>query len=383
VSGLRVGDVLAVLDELYPPALAESWDVVGLAIGSRDQPVARVHLAVDCTAAVIAEARAAGADLLVCHHPPFLRGITAVVADEPKGRLVTDAIAAGISVVVAHTNADLPAHSTVEALADLVGIGAGPDRRPLVPRPAPGGDEVDKIVTFVPPDHAAVVVDALTAAGAGRIGRYERCAFTLAGEGTYRPLPGAEPFSGTVGTVSAEPETRIEMVLDRSRRRAVTQALLAAHPYEEPAWDLYELAEVPDGSTGLGRVGDLTEPTTLGGVVDRLLAGLPPTPRGLNVAGDPDRPITRVAVQAGSGDDLFEQARRSGAELYVTSDLRHHPASDALAWEDAPALIDIPHWAAEWLWLPVAERELGRALGDRALPSTVSPLCTDPWTAHV
>jgi putative NIF3 family GTP cyclohydrolase 1 type 2 len=87
-------------------------------------------------------------------------------------------------------------------------------------------------------------------------------------------------------------------------------------------------------------------------------------------------------VQAGSGDDLFEQARRSGADLYVTSDLRHHPASDALAWDDAPALIDIPHWAAEWLWLPVAERALSRALGDRALPSTVSTLCTDPWTAH-
>ncbi len=376
---VTVGTVLDALDHLYPPDLAESWDVVGLAIGSRTQPVHRISYAVDCTAEVIEEARGRGADLLICHHPPFLRGLVAVDADEPKGRLVADALAGGLSVVVAHTNADLPRHSTVEALADLVGIG---DCRPLVPRTAPGTRALDKIITFVPAEHAAAVVDALAAAGAGRLGRYERCAFTSTGEGTFRPVDGATPYLGEVGRSEVVAETKIEMVLDRSRRRAVRDALRTAHPYEEPAFDLLELADVPDTSVGLGRVGDLDAPLPLAELVERLAVGLPATARGLNVAGDLGRPVSRVAVQAGSGDDLFAQARAAGAEVYVTSDLRHHPASDALAWTAAPALIDIPHWAAEWLWLPVVQRELDRVLEDRRLPSEVSLLCTDPWTSH-
>ena len=379
-GGLDVGEVLAALDELYPPALAESWDVVGLAIGSRSRPVHKINFAVDCTAPVIKEAADGGADLLVCHHPPFLRGLTAVDADEPKGRLVADALAAGLSVIVAHTNADLPRFSTVEALADLVGLDA--QRRPLVPRTMPGPGAVDKIITFVPEGHVSAVIDALAAAGAGHIGAYERCAFTSTGEGTYRPTAGARPFLGSVGSVERVGETKIEMVLDRSRRRAVRDALLAVHPYDEPAYDLFGLAEVPDASVGLGRVGDLVESVSLGELVDRLVAGLPETARGLNITGDVERLVTKAAVQAGSGDDLFAEVRGSGAEVYVTSDLRHHPASDALAWAGAPAVVDIPHWAAEWLWLPVVQRELDHALGDRAVPSTVSTLCTDPWTGH-
>ena len=378
-ESLTVGDVLDALDGLYPPALAEAWDVVGLAIGSRSQPVRRINFAVDCTAEVIADARADGAELLVCHHPPFLRGVTAVDADEPKGRLIADAFLAGVSVIVAHTNADLPQFSTVEALSELVGLG---EREPLVARTAPASESVDKIITFVPAEHAPAVIDALAAAGAGHIGRYERCAFTSAGDGTYRPTAGAQPYLGSVGNIERVSEIKIEMVLDRSRRRAVRDALLAVHPYDEPAYDVYELAEVPDVSVGLGRVGDLVAPVSLGGLVDRLIAGLPATARGLNIAGDLDRTISRAAVQAGSGDDLFAEARRSGADVYVTSDLRHHPVSDALAWTGAPALIDIPHWAAEWLWLPVVQRELDRTLGDRRVPSSVSIRCTDPWTSH-
>lgn len=380
IGGLDVGEVLAALDDLYPPTLAESWDVVGLAVGSRSFPVRKINFAVDCTSPVIKEAADGGADLLVCHHPPFLRGLTAVDADEPKGRLVAEALAAGVSVIVAHTNADLPRFSTVDALADLVGLDA--QRRPLVPRTIPGSVAVDKIITFVPVEHVSAVIDGLAAAGAGHIGAYERCAFTSVGEGTYRPTAGAQPYVGSVGSVERVGETKIEMVLDRSRRRAVRDALVAVHPYDEPAYDLYELAEVPDASVGLGRVGDLVDPMSLGELVDRLAAGLPGTARGLNFAGDVDRTIRRAAVQAGSGDDLFTEARRSGADVYVTSDLRHHPASDALAWADAPALVDIAHWAAEWLWLPVVQHELDRALGDRAVPSTVSTLCTDPWTGH-
>jgi dinuclear metal center YbgI/SA1388 family protein len=373
MSDLVVGDVVDVLDALYPPALAEDWDAVGLAVGSRSQPVTRIAYAVDCTTAVIAEARASAADLLITHHPPFLRGLAAVDLDHPKGGLVADALAAGLSIVVAHTNADVVPFGVVDALADVVGLA---ERRPLRPRPL----AMDKIITFVPPDHVEAVIDALAAAGAGHIGAYERCAFTSVGEGTFRAGEGAEPFVGRVGESASVPETRIEMVLVRPRRSAVLQALRSAHPYEEPAYDVLELAAEPSPGVGLGRVGPLRSPTTLRLLAERVADALPVTARGLLVAGEADRVITRAAVQAGAGDDLFAEVRRSGAEAYLTSDLRHHPAGEALAWPDAPALIDLPHWAAEWTWLPVAQRRVDEALGGRRVPSYVSMLCTDPWT---
>ncbi len=373
---LSVGEVLEILDTLYPPELAENWDVVGLAVGSRLQPVTRMLYAVDCTAAVIGEARTAGADLLITHHPPFLRGMTSVDLETPKGRIVADALSEGLSVITAHTNADVVRTGVVDALADAVGLA---QRRPLRPRPGPA---LDKIITFVPDDHVEAVVDALTAAGAGRIGNYERCAFTSTGQGTFRPTEGAEPFLGRVGESERVVETRVEMVLDRSRRREARDALLAAHPYEEPAYDLLELAALPSAEVGLGRVGELARPTTLDALADHLASVLPRTSRGLNVAGDLDRTVARVAVQAGAGDDLLDQARLAEADVYITSDLRHHPASESLAWPGAPALIDVSHWAAEWTWLPIVQRQVDEALGSRRVPSEVSQLCTDPWTAR-
>ena len=302
----------------------------------------------------------------------------AVDADEPKGRLVADALAGGLSVVVAHTNADLP-----RALHRGGPGRSGRDRRlPAAGAADRSGDARARQDHHLRPGrHAAAVVDALAAAGAGRLGRYERCAFTSTGEGTFRPVDGATRTS--VGSVAARvAETRSRWcstgpggVRSGTRCERLTRT-------RSPPSTCSSCADVPDASVGLGRVGDLDAPRPLAELVERLAVGLPATARGLNVAGDLGRPVSRVAVQAGSGDDLFAQARAAGAEVYVTSDLRHHPASDALAWTAAPALIDIPHWAAEWLWLPVVQRELDRVLEDRRLPSEVSLLCTDPWTSH-
>jgi dinuclear metal center YbgI/SA1388 family protein len=368
-----VADVIRVLEHAYPPATAEPWDAVGLAVGSRRAPVHAIAYAVDCTTTVVAEAATAGADLIVAHHPPFLRGLPAVDLAHPKGRLVGDLLSAGISVYVAHTNADIPPTGVAAALAEALGL---QQPRPLRTAAPPA---VDKLVTFVPAEHLDAVVDALDAAGAGRIGPYRRCTFRSVGLGTFTPQPGATPYRGQVGSEEQVPETRLEMVLPRSRRDGVVAALLAAHPYEVPAFDVLELAALPSPDTGLGRVGALADPLPLGEFADRVLAALPATPRGLLLAGDADRPVQRVAVQAGAGDDLLEEARQAGADAYVTSDLRHHPAGEAQAWDAAPALIDIPHWAAEWTWLPVVQRLVADQV---ELPSYVSRICTDPWTGR-
>ena len=119
---------------------------------------------------------------------------------------------------------------------------------------------------------------------------------------------------------------------------------------------MIELAESSNPEVGLGRIGRLPEELSVGEVADRLAAVLPATAAGIRIGGDLDRVARTVAVLPGSGDDLLETAHAMGADAYVTSDLRHHRASEALAWADAPALIDISHWAAEWIWLPVVER---------------------------
>ena len=375
-----LGTVTAVLERLYPAAGAESWDAVGLVCGDPGQPVRRVLLAVDPTAAVVDEALTWGADLLVVHHPLLLRGVHGVPASTPKGRIVHRLVRAGCGLFVAHTNADSASPGVSDALARVLGLA---DLRPLQPR---GAGALDKVVVFVPTADADPLVDALAAAGAGTIGDYSRCAWTTTGTGTFRPEQGADPSVGVVGEVARVPETRVEMVLPRARREAVVRALRASHPYEEPAFDVLELSD-PGRDTGLGRVGRLETALTLEQFAALVATALPPTVQGVRVAGPPHAPVERVAVCGGAGDDLFDQVRASGADAYVTADLRHHPASEAreAAGDGPPYLVDVAHWASEWPWLAGCESRLVAALGDAGstVETRVSTTRTDPWTMHV
>lgn len=365
------------LTDAYPPRLAEDWDRVGLGCGDPDAEVRHVLFAVDATDAVVAEARALGAQLVVTHHPLLLRGVHAIRRDEPKGRVVMALLEAGMAQFAAHTNADAAREGVADALADALGL---VDTRPLAPA---AGAALDKVVTFVPPGHAAVLVEALAAAGAGAIGAYDSCAFTSEGTGQFRALAGADPFIGVPGELTRTPEVRVEMVLPRARRASVVRALLDAHPYETPAFDVIALADVASDE-GLGRIGTLAEPTTAAAVAGRLAAALPPTVGGVRLGGDPERVVRRVAVVGGAGDSFLDAVRATDADLYVTGDLRHHQAQDFLAWEHAPVLLDTSHWAAESLWLPRADA-LVRAraeAGGFEIATTVSRLRTDPWSAR-
>jgi dinuclear metal center YbgI/SA1388 family protein len=372
-AGVTLADVVGVLDRLYDPRWAAGWDAVGLVTGDPDQQVRRVLLAVDPVQAVIDEAVTWGADLLVTHHPLLLRPVHSVAATDPKGRAVTALVRAGIALHVAHTNADVADPGVSDALATAVGL---TDLRPLQPEPT---DPLDKLVTFVPEADAERVVDALSAAGAGRLGDYERCAFTSAGTGTFTPLAGADPAIGRVGEREQVAETRIEMVLARHRRTAVVAALRSAHPYEEPAFDLVELVALA-GVRGLGRVGTWPAGGTLADFAGQVAAALPATAAGVRVGGDPDRPVRTVAVCGGAGDDLFADVRAAGVDAYVTADLRHHPASEALE-HGGPGLVDVSHWASEWPWLADCARLLRDGLGAGAdtVETRVSTLVTDPW----
>ncbi len=373
----RLSDVVAVLDELYDPRWAQEWDAVGLVTGDPDDEVRRLLFAVDPTAAVIEEAVAWQADLLVTHHPLLLRPVHGVATTHPKGRAVTRLVRDRVALLVAHTNADVADPGVSDALAGALGLTG------LRPLRADAADPLDKVVTFVPHADADRVVDALAEAGAGRIGAYARAAWTSTGTGTFTPLPGATPAIGAVGEREDVAETRVEMVLSRARRTAVVAALRAAHPYEEPAFDLFELVSL-DGRRGLGRVGELAAAESLREFVRRVGRSLPATKAGVRVAGELDAQVRTVAVVGGAGDDLFDDVRASGADAYVTADLRHHPASEALE-HGGPALIDAGHWATEWPWLGAAEGLVQDALKTRGatVETRVSRLVTDPWAGSV
>lgn len=269
----KLSDVIAALEVLWPPEWAEQWDAVGLVCGDPDAEVRQVLFAVDPVQEVADEAIRLGADLLVTHHPLWLRGTTTVAATGFKGRVVHSLIKNDVALHVAHTNADRADPGVSDALAAALGLRV---TGPLVPDPTD-----------------------------------------------------------------------------------------------------------PAGRRGAGRLGELPEPMTLAEFAERAARGLPVTATGLRVAGDPRRQVRTVAVCGGSGDSFLDDVRRSGADVYVTADLRHHPVSEAQQ-AGPPALVDAAHWATEWPWCEQAARRLDEVAERNGwdVRTHVSHAVTDPWTAH-
>jgi dinuclear metal center YbgI/SA1388 family protein len=363
---VRLADLVATLDGWFPPDLAESWDSVGLVFGDPEADIRTVLVAVDPTAAVAAQAVRAGADLLLTHHPLWLSGVTGLRG--AKGRLAQQLIRAGVALFNAHTNADRAQPGVNDALAGAVGLA---DVHPLEDHTT----GLLRLTVYVPATHREALIDALSQAGAGTIGDYERCAYATPGSGTYRPLPGADPHIGGVGRIEHVAEDRLEMVLPMRRRRPVSAALLAVHPYEEPAYDFTEIRRV-DSGVGLGRVGTVRT-QTLAQFAATVAEALPATAAGVRFAGDPGAEITSVAVIGGSGGSELAAASRA-ADVIVTADLKHHVVDEHLG-EGGCAVVDVAHWASEWPWCG----QTARRLSDLGIDAHVSELVTDPWTGHV
>ncbi|WP_019696788.1 Nif3-like dinuclear metal center hexameric protein, partial [Mycobacterium avium] len=249
---VKLADVIAVLDQAYPPWLAEPWDSVGLVCGDPDEPVESVTVAVDATPAVVDEVPAGG--LLLAHHPLLLRGVDTVAASTPKGALVHRLIRSGRSLFTAHTNADSASPGVSDALAEALGLTVE-----AVLEPARPASDLDKWVIYVPGENADAVREAVFAAGAGHIGDYSHCSWSVTGIGQFLPHEGASPALGSVGQVERVAEERVEVVAPARARAAVLTAMRAAHPYEEPAFDIFALLP-PPGDAGLGRIGRLPQP---------------------------------------------------------------------------------------------------------------------------
>jgi dinuclear metal center YbgI/SA1388 family protein len=368
----RLSDVIDVLDAAYPPALAHDWDSVGLVCGDPADVVESVTVAVDATAAVVAELPERS--LLLAHHPLLLRGVDTVSAGTAKGALVHRLIRASSALFTAHTNADAAAPGVSDALAETLGLEV---QGVLSPAPAPG--RLDKWVVYVPAASADAVRDGLFAAGAGTIGDYSHCSWTVSGTGQFLPHDGASPTIGEVGSIERVTEDRVEVIAPARLRADVLAALRAAHPYEEPAFDVFAMAPLPSG-VGIGRICSLPTPQPLSTFVTRVAQALPATSWGVRAAGDPDAMVSSVAVCGGAGDSLLDAVASAGVQAYLTADLRHHPADEHRRTSDV-ALVDVAHWASEYPWCGQAAQILTRHFG-ASLPVRVSSIRTDPWNVE-
>ncbi|MHB8781590.1 MAG: Nif3-like dinuclear metal center hexameric protein [Candidatus Geothermincolia bacterium] len=365
----RAADIIKAIRELAPEELAEPWDSSGLQVGDPGITVERMLLALDVTHAVLDEAASLGARLLLAHHPVIMKPLTRVSADDPQGSLVLRAAREGIVIYAAHTNLDAAPGGVNDVLAEIVGLR---DVEPLAMTTGPG--EV-KLVTFVPPDSLETVRHALCERGAGVIGEYKCCSFSSPGQGTFTPSEAASPAVGERGVVNRVDEIRLEMLVAPSLVEEVVAALRAAHPYEEPACDLYSLTAYARG--GIGRVGNWPGRGTLRELAavcgERLGA-----PR-IRFAGEGAARVERIAVCGGAGKDLVEAAARAGAQVLLTGEAGHHAALTARVL--GLSLIEAGHYHTERVVLEplrnaLAERLVGAGI---EVDIKLSEIDTNPW----
>ena len=354
----RVAEIAEAVERIAPASLAEEWDNPGLQVGDPGARVGGVLVALTPLQEVFAEAEESGTDFLLFHHPLIFGGLSSVDASSYPGSLVARAVRGGLNVFAAHTNYDAAPNGVSVALADALGL-EGP-LSVVAPRGA-----LRKLVVFVPEEAVEKVADALSAAGAGVIGDYTRCTFRTPGTGTFFGGEAADPYLGEKGRLEKVGEVRLETVVPAHAAGEATAAARDAHPYEEPALDVYPLGGHPEGC-GYGRVGRLSRPLSAGELRELVSGSLGFSAR-LVADPDPSRRIERVAVLGGSGGSFVAQAAASGAEAYITGDLDYHDA--LLAESLGICAIDAGHAATE---LPSLE-PLARRLADLVdVPVSVS-----------
>lgn len=324
-------ELLASLDRIAPFGKAGGWDPVGLQLGDPATAVGRVGVCHEVTDPVLDAAIEAQVDLLVSYHPLLFRPTNRLVAGRSAAGRAFRLVSAGVALGVVHTAYDVVEGGVADSLAAALGL------EDVVPFGPNWGPASVKIVTFVPSDDVDGVAEAMGGAGGGTIGGYSGCSFRSSGTGTFVASVGTSPAVGHVGAASAEPEMRLEMIAPATRRDAVVAALVGAHPYEEPAYDVYE---VQSNAGFIGRRGVLDHPMPLGSFAAHVETVLRSEAR---VAGDRSSLVRAVGVIPGSGADFIAAAR--GTDVVVTGDVGHHSARRAL--EQETAVVDPGHAPTE------------------------------------
>ncbi len=332
---MQIAAIIQELESLAPPSLQESYDNAGLITGSGAWECTGILTTLDATEEVVKEAVARQCNLIVAHHPIVFAGLKKITGKTYIERTVISAIRRDIAIYAIHTNLDNVVKGGVNGrIAEKLGIVGG---QPLLPKEGTLG----KLFCFVPVDHLEAVRSAIFSAGAGFIGNYSECSYTVEGTGSFKAGEGTQPFVGQQGTRHYEKEVRLEAVLPAYLSGAVVKAMIAAHPYEEVAYDLVPLSNTHP-NIGSGLIGELLTPMDEGQLLGRIKEVFKvPVVRHTRLTG---RPVKKVAVCGGAGSFLISKALAAGANFYITADVKYHEFFDA---NDQFVLADIGHFESE------------------------------------
>jgi len=331
---MRLSEICKYLDTSIPLSFQEEYDNSGLQIGFHESDVSSALLTIDITEDVIDEAVKKGCNLIVSHHPLLFKGLKKITGRSYTERILTRAIKEDIAIYSAHTNLDTVDFGVSRKMALKLHL-------KNVKVLAPLKNRLLKLVTFIPESHLEKVRSALFEAGAGVIGNYDQCSFTVAGRGSFRAGVNANPFVGESGKIHFENEIRLESILYSHIKESVIKALLSVHPYEEVAYDLYPL-DNDNFETGLGCSGEfdqqMSESDFLNLISSTFLAG------GVRYSKQTGRPVKKVALCGGSGASLISNAIAAGADAFVTADIKYHNFFDA---DNKILLVDTGHFESE------------------------------------
>lgn len=351
---MLLAECIATLEDWFPPALAESWDNVGLLLGDRHGVVERIMTCLTVTEQTATEAVREQADLVISHHPIFFRPIQRFTVDGADSAVYLLA-RHGIAVYSPHTALDNAMRGINQQLAERLGLtDIGPLRARGIHHRADQSFDKYKLVVFVPTEDLAAVQLAMFNAGAGNIGEYSECSFRVQGIGTFLGSENSHPTIGQAGQREDAPEWRLEVMMPAAKVQAVVAAMVQAHSYEEPAYDLYPLGDVRAGF-GMGRCGRLPVPMALRDVAThtkRLLGS-----KHAAYVGDPNMMVQTVGVACGAGADFLADARRARCDVLVTGEARFHQALSAESMD--LGLIIAGHYASERFALDDLAHHLG------------------------
>lgn len=316
---MQIKEIIAELERFAPPVYQESYDNSGLLVGNRDAEITGVLLSLDCTEQVVEEALHHNCNLIISHHPVIFGGLKKLTGSNYVERTVIKAIQNNIAIYAAHTNVDNIKNGVNAKIAEKLGLS---QLRILAPKK----NILKKLVTFAPDKAADKVRNALFEAGAGAIGEYDECSFSLEGKGTFRGGEESDPVIGEKGIRTTVAEQRIEVIYEAWREKEVIKNLFAHHPYEEVAYDIYQL-ENHFQNVGSGMVGEFEQamPETDFLVLVKNAFGL----EFLRHTPFLNRAVKKVAFCGGSGSFLIKNAINSGADAYISADIKYHEFFDA------------------------------------------------------
>ncbi|HBX50489.1 MAG: Nif3-like dinuclear metal center hexameric protein [Bacteroidetes bacterium RIFOXYA12_FULL_35_11] len=331
---MKIKEITKLFESVAPLSYQESYDNCGLQIGNPDAEIKAVLLTIDVTEEVVDEAISIGANLIIAHHPLIFAPLKKITGANYVERSILKAIKNDIAIYAAHTNFDSITGGVNSKICEKLEL-----KNCSILSPVSG--ELKKLVFFVPVDYAQKVREAIFTAGAGQIGNYDMCSFNIEGNGTFRAGAGAEPFTGKIGMLHSEAETRVETIFPKAIQGAVLNALLHSHPYEEVAYDIYPL-DNKYKKIGMGMIGKLEQETDTRVFLEKLKNVF--LIKSLKHSAIHKKTINKIAVCGGSGSFLIKQAISANADIFITGDVKYHNFFDA---ENKIIIVDAGHFETE------------------------------------